>query len=583
MKRDLQALASQEFDLIVVGGGIAGISVARDAALRGLSVALVERGDFASGSTGHTLGIIHGGMRCLQRLDLGRLRALSVERNALLRNAPHLVHPVPIAVPTYGQGRDGKSVLHAGFGLYDFLTTHRNDGIAEPSRRLSPSKTLSRKTVLEMFPGLREAGLTGAAIFTDAQMHHPARLALALVRSAVDAGAQAANGLEVTGIVRKGITVTGVGVRATRSADSFVIQGRMVVNTAGAWAARILEEGLGLTMDPPFVFSRRLSFVVNRRPTQRIGLALLDENRDSRTLLSRSKHHLFMLPWRDYTVLGDWHRSYTGAPDEIDVTDEEVETYVGDINERYPGLRLHPGEVVQRNAALGLLERYKGGARGIRDATQARLVDHAVVHGTRGIISLVGVTWASARLDAVGVVDEVFQRIGTTAPPSRTLAVPVYGGDLGSLENLVEEVHEAARAWGFTRDQARALARNHGTRYGEVFDLVHQDPNLAGSLPGTRVLRAEVVHAVRMEMAQSLEDLVHRRTDLGLGGLPEPALEEAAYLMRSELGWNAERTRREVAQVKVGPTGYDRSGPRVRGDLGESTVESDLVKANGAS
>ncbi|MCH7891448.1 MAG: FAD-dependent oxidoreductase, partial [Gemmatimonadetes bacterium] len=241
MKRDLQALASQEFDLIVVGGGIAGISVARDAALRGLAVALVEQGDFASGSTGHTLGMIHGGMRCLQRLDLGRLRALSKERNTLLRNAPHLVHPVPIAVPTYGQGRDGKSALHAGFGLYDFLTTHRNDGIADPSHRLPPSKTLSRKAVLEMFPGLPEAGLTGAAIFTDAQMHHPARLALALLRSAVDAGAQAANGLEATGIVRKGITVTGVGVRATRSADSFVIQGRMVVNTAGAWAARILE------------------------------------------------------------------------------------------------------------------------------------------------------------------------------------------------------------------------------------------------------------------------------------------------------------------------------------------------------
>jgi glycerol-3-phosphate dehydrogenase len=115
---------------------------------------------------------------------------------------------------------------------------------------------------------------------------------------------------------------------------------------------------------------------------------------------------------------------------------------------------------------------------------------------------------------------------------------------------LVEEIHEAARTWGFTRDRARALARNHGTRYGEVFDLVHEDPHLAGSLPGTRVLNAEVVHAVRMEMAQSLEDLVHRRTDLGLEGLPEPALEEAAHLMRGELGWNAERTRREVAQVR---------------------------------
>ena len=406
---------------------------------------------------------------------------------------------------------------------------------------------------MDMFPSLHGAGLTGAAIFADAQMHHPARLALAMLRSAVDAGAQAANALEATGIVRKGITVTGVGVRATKSGDSFVIRGRVVVNTAGAWAAGILEEGLGVALDPPLAFSRRLSFVVNRRPSYGNGLALLDESRDSRTPLSRSKHHLFVLPWRDYMVMGDWHRAYGGAPEEIDVTDEEVETCVRDINERCPGLHLHPGEVVQRKAALGLLEPYKGGTGRMRDAAHARLVDHSVVHGTRGIISLVGATWGTARLDAARVVDDVFRRVGVAAPPTRTQVVPAHGGDLESLDALVQEVHDAALPLGFTRDQAGALSRNHGTGYAEVFDLVRQDPNLGGSLPGTQVLRAEVAYAVRTEMAQTLENLVHRRTDLGVGRLPGQALEEAAYLMGSELGWTAARTRREVAQISSSP------------------------------
>ena len=465
------------------------------------------------------------------------------------------VDTVPIAVPTYGQGRDGRSALHAGFGLYDFLTTHRNDGIADPSRRLPSSRTISRKAVLEMFPSLPEAGLTGAAIYADAQMHHPARLALALLRSAVEAGAQAANALQATGIVRKGITVTGVGVRATTSGEPFVIRGRMVVNTAGAWAARILEEGLGITFDPPLAFSRRLSLVVGRRPTQSIGLALLDESRDSRTLLGRSKHHLFVLPWRDSTILGEWHRAYSGVPEEIDVTDEEVETYIGDINDRCPGLRLHPREVLQRNAALALLERNKGGTRPMRDVAQARFVDHAVVHGTRGIISLVGATWGTARLDAVRVVDEVFRRSGMTPGPVRTLAVPVHGGDLESFDGLVQEVHAAAQPLGVTRDrgQALALAHNHGTAFKEIFDLVREDSSLAASLPGTRVLRAEVVHAVRMEMALTLDDVVNRRTDLGLEGRPAQALEEAAYLIGSELGWRADRTRREVALAVGSP------------------------------
>jgi len=370
-----------------------------------------------------------------------------------------------------------------------------------------------------------------------------------MLRSAVEAGAQAANALEATGVVRKGITVTGIGVRATTSGDSFVIRGRMVVNTAGAWAASILEEGLGITFDPPLAFSRRLSLVLSRRPTQRIGLAVLDESRDSRTPLSRSKHHLFVLPWRDNTVLGEWHRAYSGIPEEIDVTDEEVETYIGDINDRYPGLRLHPREVVQRNAALALLEPKKGGTRPVRDVAKARLVDHAMVHGTRGIISLVGATWGTARLDAVRVVDKVFRQIGIVPPPTRTLAAPVHGGDLESLDDLVREVQKAALPLGFTRDRGQALALSHGTAYREVLDLVQEHPDLTGFLSGTGVLRAEVVHSVRMEMTLTLNDFVHRRTDLGVEGRPEQALEEAANLMGGELGWNVERTRREVARA----------------------------------
>jgi glycerol-3-phosphate dehydrogenase len=190
----------------------------------------------------------------------------------------------------------------------------------------------------------------------------------------------------------------------------------------------------------------------------------------------------------------------------------------------------------------------------MEDAGQARLVDHSAVHGTRGIISLVGATWGTARLDASRVVDEVFRQIGVNPPPSSTLAAPVYGGDLVSLDDLVQEIHEAAMPWGFDRDRVRALARNHGTRYGEVFDLVREDPELAASLPGTRILRAEVVHAVRMEMALTLDDLIHRRTDMGLWAHSESALEEAAFLMGKELGWSADRTRREMAQASSSPS-----------------------------
>ncbi|HKJ02528.1 MAG TPA: FAD-dependent oxidoreductase, partial [Longimicrobiales bacterium] len=483
--------------------------------------------------------------------DVRRLRALSAERNALLRNAAHLVHPVPVAVPTYGLGRDGKPALQAGLGLYDLLTARRNDGIADPVRRLAPSRMIGRDTVLEMFPGLPAARLSGAAIFSDAQLHDPARFALAVLRAAVEAGAQAANGLEATGIVRKGITVTGIGVRTREGGDAFVIQGRTVVNTAGAWAERILEEGLGLTFDPPLHFFRRVSLVVNRRPTHRMGLALLDQSRDSDTPLSRSKRHLFVLPRRDQLVLGEWRRDYSGVPEEAYLTDQEVETCVAEINGRHPGLRLNPSEVVRKNVALGLLEPPRRRTEHAREAAGARLIDHSVAHGMRGMVSLVGATWGTARMDAARVVDDVFRRFGTSGPPSAASSMQVYGGDVESLEDVVREAHEMGLQWGFSRDRASDLVRNHGTGYKEVFDLVREDPTLAGSLPGTRIPRAEVVHAVRSEMALTLDDLVHRRTDLGLGVRPVPAIEEAAYLMSGELGWSAGRTRREVARVRA--------------------------------
>jgi len=250
-------------------------------------------------------------------------------------------------------------------------------------------------------------------------------------------------------------------------------------------------------------------------------------------------------------VLGVWQKRYAGTPDDVDVTDQEVQACVDEINERHPGLRLHPGEVVQRNTSLSLLTGRETGTSATPRVAPPRIVDHSALHGTLGIISLVGSEWGTARADAARVVDEVLRRTGTRAPASSTSAEPVHGGDTTSLDDVVQAAHEASLPWGFTRDRARDLVRDHGTGYREVLDLLDQDASLVSFLPGTRVLRAEVVHAVRSEMALTLDDVVHRRTRLGLEGRAHLALEEAALLMSTELGWSADRTEREVAHVSA--------------------------------
>ena len=185
MKRDLSRLADREFDLVVIGGGIFGACAAWDAAQRGLSVALIERGDFCGATSANHLKMVHGGIRYLQHGDIYRLRQSSGERRAFLRIAPHLVRPLPVVIPTYGNGMKGKTVLRLGMGVYDLLTADRNRGIADPARHIPPGSSIGRGDVLRMFPGLPTRGLTGAGVFCDGQIYNPPRLVFAILQSAV--------------------------------------------------------------------------------------------------------------------------------------------------------------------------------------------------------------------------------------------------------------------------------------------------------------------------------------------------------------------------------------------------------------
>src|SRR6185312_6461503 len=193
MRRDLSALSTGEFDLLVVGGGICGAAAAWDAAQRGLSVALVERGDFSGATSAESLKVVHGGIRYLQHLDLPRVRESSRERSALLRIAPHLVHPFPFVVPAYGHGMRGPEALAAAFLAWAVLTADRNRGIPDPDRRVPRGRIVSRREVLDWFPQLEQKDLTGAGMFWDGQMYNPPRLVWSFVRSALRAGAVAAN------------------------------------------------------------------------------------------------------------------------------------------------------------------------------------------------------------------------------------------------------------------------------------------------------------------------------------------------------------------------------------------------------
>ena len=256
MRRNLSALMDKEYDLIVIGGGAFGACTAWDAALRGLSVALVERGDFCHATSANCFKIVHGGIRYLQHGDLVRLRQSSRERNILLRIAPHLVEPLPIVLPTYGHGMQGKELLNIALKGYDFLTFDRNRGIGDPDRRIPNGRVLTRDETLQLFPDLDRNGLTGAGIIYDGHMYSPPRLTLGVLKSAEEAGAVLVNYVEATEFIQTEKGICGIKARDMLSQQMFEARAKMVVNAAGPWAEELLKRSIGINVTPPSTFSR---------------------------------------------------------------------------------------------------------------------------------------------------------------------------------------------------------------------------------------------------------------------------------------------------------------------------------------
>lgn len=546
MRRDLRALEETEFDLAVVGGGIFGICTAWDAALRGLSVALIERGDFAEATSARSFRMVHGGIRYLQHADFARIRESVRERRALLRIAPHLVHPLPIVIPTYGHGIRGKAALRAGFRLYDLCAADRNRGIRDPARRIPAGRIISRAECLRLFPELEAPDLTGAGIFADGQMYHPPRLALAFLRSAVEAGAVAANYVTARCFARRGDRVVGVEAADLLGGGALRIRARVVVNTAGPWAPLLLRRAGAPVLRPDPTFSRDACLVLARPPRGDYGLAILGGTRDPDAVVSRAARHLFLVPWRGFTLLGVWHKVWRDDPDRVGVSPAELEEFLAETNACCPGLGLRPDEVSCYDAGLVLFGENDPNARDLRYGHRSRIVDHAA-DGVEGLITCIGVRWTMARGVAARVVDLAGRKLGRSLRASRTETTPVHGGDIADVERFTDRV-VAERPPGMPPAVARNLARSHGSAVGRLLARVREAPELGRPLDGSPVIGAEVIHAVREEMAQRLADVVYRRTDLATGRRPgRAALAACGEIMGAELGWTPGRLRQEIA------------------------------------
>jgi glycerol-3-phosphate dehydrogenase len=399
VKRGLAALGGCEWDAVVVGGGIYGAAVAWDAAQRGLRVALVEREDFGAGASWNSLKTIHGGLRYLQKLDLGRLRQSARERSTLLAIAPEIVRPLAFFVPTYGHGPTGREALAAGLRLNDWLTRGRNRHVA-PDRTIPDARTVGPAEALRLLPGLERRGLSGAALWHDAQAVSTERLTLGFLHAAAGAGAVAANHAEAVSLLRTAGRVAGVALRDGLSGATLEIRSRIVVNAAGPWADEVLSRGGPHRGATPLLRARNV--VLRRPPAVPFAVGARGEGR-----------FLFLVPWEGASIVGTSYEPAEAPPtDPLDFLDAAARAFPWAGFGRADVAVVHEGLVPGRGGASGL-------------STRPRLHDHEAEDGLPGLVSLQGVKYTTARAVAERAVDLVVRRLGREAAPCRTASTPL--------------------------------------------------------------------------------------------------------------------------------------------------------------
>ena len=495
MQRNLKQLDNHEFDIVIAGGGIYGAALAREAALRRLSAAVIDKGDFCCATSANSLKIIHGGLRYLQQADIIRVRESVRERRAMLRIAPHLISPLPCLMPTKGLFKS-KAAMFAALLVNDILSADRNKGVT-PGRHLSRGRIVSHSELESMMQGHHVCG-SGAAVWNDAVSDNSERIVVEMVESAVDNGACAANYLELTGFVRKNGDVCGIKVHDAIGGADFEMRAKLVINAAGPWSNDVLKKLDGDAPPLPYALALGMNAVLTREiiPTYAAGLPCQEDGPDKGRLM-------FIMPWQGTTMGGTFYRHYTDSSiDAMNPTESDIQQLINQLNSALPSATITTDDISRIHAGLLPCRQGRAADSDPKLLRHYKLVDHARRDGIEGLITVLGVKYTTARDVAERTVTLAARKLGKSIRPSTSASVPLPGS-----------INQPA-------------ANTNG------YD-------------------ASVQNAVRNEMAMTLSDVIYRRTDIGGKGAPDNSLlKTIAELTAKELGWNSEQTEREISLAR---------------------------------
>jgi glycerol-3-phosphate dehydrogenase len=530
----LETLAREHFDIAVIGGGITGAGVALDAASRGYSVALLERADYAAGTSSRSSKLVHGGLRYLQHFDLGLVREALLERQLLVALAPHLVRPLPIVVPAFDGARLDR-LVGVGLNLYDVMSVERRRGRRASAVNWSPDRhrVISGAEVLELLPALGAREPTSGYLFYDCQTDD-VRLVLTVLGEAERFGAVCANGLAVEELVVENGRATGLRARDSaggRPGEAIVVRATHVVNATGVWADRLRPDELHDEAEVPQIRPSRGTHIIFSDTDVPLRAGAIVPAGGGRTI--------FALPWLGHTLVGTTDNDYEGDLEHVLPADEDIDYLLHAVNEFF-------------GTALGR-ERIAGAFAGVRpliSSTDSKssvdISRKAELYETSsGMVTITGGKLTTWRRMAKMTVDRIVESDARDAP-CRTHEIPlgqaIEPGELERVAGVVESAYAS-------------LAARYGHQAVDVLRIAAERPQLAAPIvEGLPDLLAEAVHGVRREQARGIGDVLLRRTRLGLLAARQvtaaDTLERVAAALAEELGWDAARRAAEIARFQ---------------------------------
>lgn len=514
-------------DVIIIGAGINGAGIARDAAMRGLQVLLLEKGDIGGGTSSWSTRLIHGGLRYLEHGEFGLVRESLREREILLNIAPHLIRPLQILVPIYKNARRGPLTMRAGLFAYDVLCLDQT---------LPRHRMLSRAEALKRAPGLNAEGLVGAAIYFDAQVEFAERLVLENALSARAHGAVIATYARVDNLILETGNMISVVFTDLGTGESHAAQGKIVINAAGPWIDQLLEKTA--------VGSSRL--IGGTKGSHIIVAPFAGAPASALYVEAKTDHRpFFIIPWNDNYLIGTTDIRYEGDLDHLQIDDQEINYLLREANRVIPEAKLTSQNILYCYAGVRPLPFTDD--RDEQSITRRHFIRQNP--GVRNLISVVGGKLTTYRSLAEQTVDLVFKKLQNSSPKCATAQVPLPGAAVPDFEAFCKDFKQSS---GLPTATSNHLLRTYGARSSVILELVGEDSSLAEVFDiETGAIAAEVVFAFKDELAQSLSDCLLRRTMVGLNsacGLN--AVDAAARVAQKHLGWHEERVKQEIGSYQ---------------------------------